>query len=129
MQLCEFLRTQAARPFSWDGAHCLSLLGDWYLISTGHDPIPEFRGLAMTEADCAAVLAEAGGLARFVARRCRALGAVRLREPVPGCIAVVRYQSRHFGALRTGTGRWAIKGHDGLIVTRACHPVAAWEPR
>ncbi len=129
MRLSDFLRTQAARPFSWSGAHCLSMLADWYLISTGRDPIPDFRGRIMTEADCAAVLGDAGGLARFVDRRCRALGAMRLREPVPGCIAVVRYQGRHFGALRTATGRWAIKGHDGLVVTGACRLVAAWEPR
>lgn len=129
MQLSDFLIARAAQPFSWDGAHCLSLLGDWYLIATGRDPIPEFRGRTMTEDDCAAVLAAAGGLARLVARRCREMGAVRVQDPWPGCIAVVRYQARHFGALRTPTGRWAIKGHDGLIVTRACRLVAAWEPR
>lgn len=128
MQLSDFLRAQAALPFSWDGGHCLSMLGDWYRITTGRDPIPEFRGRAMTEDDCAAVLAAAGGLARFVARRCRDLGAPRVHAPAPGCIAVVRYQGQHFGALRTATGRWAIRG-PRLIVTRDCRLVAAWEPR
>ncbi|WP_226578909.1 DUF6950 family protein [Acuticoccus sediminis] len=126
-ELVPFLRWLAREPFAWGQLDCLLALGSWWEALYGVDPAAHLRGTYHDEATCAAVLAGQGHAPRLVAGIARNVGAPMTRDdPRPGDAAVLRFPGTWYGAIRTPSGRWAIKSGEGLLVTRAGRPVAIW---
>lgn len=132
--LTTFLIDLAGRPFVWGQLDCVLALADWVLASgRNRDPAEGFRGTYSTEDDCVAVLQAQGGVLRVVARSADDLCLERVDPAAapPGSIAVVRYgrkgqRTHHYGAIRTPSGRWAIKLNDGLMFVSDVGVAAAW---
>lgn len=124
--LTSFLRDLSREPFCYGRSDCALTLADWCQVRRGADPADWLRGAYDDEASCAAVLRGHGGLARLVREIAAGQGLDRTHSAVAGDIAVVRFGRLHFGAIRTASGKWAIKASDGLIVTADCRVVAAW---
>lgn len=120
-----FLAELAARRFAFGRTDCALVLSDWCERVTGQDPAGHLRGAYHDEASCAALLRAHGHLPRLVGRLARQAGARRIDAPEPGDFAVIR-RDRWFGAIRTPSGRWAVKCNDGLAAYRDCRVVAAW---
>jgi hypothetical protein len=125
-----FLQRYASRRFQYGACDCCTFLADW-ILATGRnrDPAEGYRGTYNDEASCLAVLRAAGGLLRLVRYLAADFCLARVEPATAPCgaIAVVRHQGRHFGAIRTPSGRWAIKCNDGLVMLRDVRVVAAWE--
>lgn len=124
--LSSFLRDLAREPFTYGQNDCVLALANWWRSNHQIDPGERLRGTYSDLEGCEEVLAAEGGVLRLVRRVTKATGMRRIITPAPGDIAVVRFQGKHFGAIRTPTGKWAIKAGDGLIVTQDCRLVAAW---
>ncbi|MBX3480079.1 MAG: hypothetical protein KF842_06740 [Caulobacter sp.] len=108
----------------WD---CLMAPCDWARALTGVDPAQPWRGRYDSAAGANAILTAAGGMARLVDRRLRALGWIRVREPRSGDFGVVTLAdsgATRFGAVRYG-GRWVIATADGMLTCMA-RARAAW---
>lgn len=126
MKLAEFLASLAREPFSYGRCDCALVLGRWWETNHGIDPAAHLIGAYADKDGCADVLVANRGLLRLVFTICREIGAVRTRDPKPGDFGVVRMGRLHFGAIRTASGKWAIKASNGLIVTGDCRPLAMW---
>lgn len=124
--LTAFLASLAREPFRFGSCDCALVLGRWWASNHGVDPAAHLVGTYSDKEGCADVLIAHRGLLRLVHGICRSIGARRTHEPRPGDIAVVRMGRSHFGAIRTPSGKWAIKASDGLIVTADCRPVMMW---
>ena len=135
MTLEAFLTSLAGRPFAWGRTDCCLVLADWLLAcGRNRDVAEHLRGTYDDEAGCGAVLAAGGGVLRMVSRLAEEACLEEVEPSVagPGAIAVVRYarageRPRHFGAIRTPSGRWAIKATDGLLMIRDARVAAAWK--
>lgn len=121
-----FLATLAREPFAFGRTDCALVLGRWWAANHGNNPAAHLIGTYSDTAGCGVVLARHRGLLRLVHGICREIGATRTNEPKPGDVAVVRWSSRHFGAIRTPSGKWAIKATDGLVITTECRPLMIW---
>jgi hypothetical protein len=121
-----FLRRLAREPFSYGELDCASVLGRWWEINHGVNPGAHLLGTYHDADACADVLMQHRGLLRLVFNICRSIGAQRTSDPQPGDFGVVRMGHLHFGAIRTPSGRWAIKCSDGLRVTQNCKPIMMW---
>lgn len=125
--LISFLADLARRPFRWGETDCALVLADWWQLNHGGpDPAAALRGSYASEDECTAVLVRNGHLPRVVRLLARSVGARRTANPQPGDFAVVRYEGRWWGAIMGPSGRWAIKCHDGLALSRNVRLVAAW---
>lgn len=125
--LTAYLRAQAARPFAWGEADCVTFIADWVLARAGIDPAAAVRGRYASESEGARYHAGFGGLARPVGRALRLAGLAMTREPGPGDVAVVAFGGRLACAIRTGRG-FALRMDDGLAMVPAgmARVVAAW---
>ncbi len=121
-----FLARLAAEPFAFGRLDCCLALADWWAFARGVDPAAHLRGTYDDEASCEQVLAAGGGLLEVVRGIAAGAGALPTDKPVPGCAAVVAFNGRHWGAIMTPGGRWAIKLGDGLCALRSCCVVQAW---
>jgi hypothetical protein len=134
MTLPTFLTTLAGRPFRWGRTDCCLVLADWLLASGRNRDVAEhLRGTYHDEVGCGAVLSAGGGVLRIGRRLAdeACLERIDPRDAGPGAIAVVRHgrdgeAARHYGAIRTPSGRWAIKATDGLLMIRNPRVAAAW---
>ncbi|MFT4129970.1 DUF6950 family protein [Labrys sp. (in: a-proteobacteria)] len=124
--LLTFLNNLARRPFRWGECDCSLAIADWWQLNHGADPAPWLRGAYVDEAGCAALLAAHGHLPRLMRRIAAEAGAARSTGDRPGDFAVIRLDSRWWGAIRTPSRRWAVKAHDGLCIISNCRVVAAW---
>lgn len=124
--LIMYLRDLSREPFSYGQNDCVLALANWWRANHSTDPGERLRGTYSDIDGCEAVLVTEGGVLRLVSRVAKATGMRRTVSPSAGDIAVVRFQDKHFGAIRTTTGRWAIKAGAGLIITKDCRLVAAW---
>lgn len=124
--LKSFLASLAREPFAFGEMDCALVLGRWWAINHGHNPAAHLVGTYHDKEGCADVLVRHGGLLRLVDGLCRKIGANRTADPKPGDVAVVRWSRRHFGAIRTPSGKWAIKATDGLVTTSDCKPLMIW---
>ncbi|GAB4071776.1 hypothetical protein KHC28_00445 [Ancylobacter sonchi] len=127
-----FLRRMAAEPFVWGRFDCSLALADWWLVNHGVDPAPDLRGAYLTAEGSDRIVAGQGGLLRIVSRLARRVGASRTQAPQPGDFGVIRVvdghgESRHYGAIQTPSGKWAVKNEVGVIVVSNPHIVAAWK--
>lgn len=116
---------------------CALALADYLAWARGlnSDPAEGFRGTYATEEECHAVIRREGGLVRIFRRIAEEYGLTRisLESPPSGAFGVVRYQppgrtDGHFGGIIARSGRIAIKCGEGLLFTRAAHPVILWTP-
>jgi hypothetical protein len=126
MTLADFLAGLAREPFRYGRCDCALVLGRWWAVNHGVDPAAHLAGTYSDKESCADVLISHLGLLRLVFTICRGIGARRTRDPKPGDFGVVRMGRLHFGAIRTASGKWAIKASNGLIVTGDCRPIAVW---
>lgn len=126
--LTPFLRDLAARPFAWGECDCALALGAWWAANHGVDPTLRLRGSYHDEESCAALLARSGHLPRAAARLAREAGAKRSDGASPGDFAVIRFGDRWYGAIRAQSGRWVVKGSNGVIALPAAsvRVVIAW---
>jgi hypothetical protein len=124
--LTAFLRDLAGRRAVLGEVDCCLAIADWVLVSRGFDPAARFRGVYATEDDVSALLKREGGMPRLLGRLARDAGARRVKDPQPGDFAVVRADGKCWGAIRTPSGRWAIKANDGVVMSRLPRVVAAW---
>lgn len=127
-----FLKDVASRPFVWGHTDCALVIADW-MISQGrnYDPAELFRGKYRTEEECSAILREHGGLLRIFRRIAKELDLSRVYEFRPGDVGVVRVYrqdgtSEHISAIRTPSGRWAMKCTHGVMILTKVKVVAAW---
>lgn len=126
-----FLKDMARRPFVYGHTDCALFVADW-MLSQGrnHDPAEDYRGTYDSEATCDRVLRSRGGLLRIFRSLAADLGLQRTVCPEPGDVAVVRIYtsegSRHYGAVRTPSGRWAVKCTRGILILTSVKVVAAW---
>ncbi|MBS7532263.1 hypothetical protein KHC28_01105 [Ancylobacter sonchi] len=125
--LSAFLRHAQRQPFVFGHFDCTLMLADWWLANHGVDPAADWRGTFATQADCNALLRRHGGLPRLLARMALQVGAVRTTDPQPGDFAVIRAPTLWAAAIRTPTGRWAVKEGEGLTAIREARIVAAWK--
>lgn len=130
-----FLLHLSATPYRWRTMNCALAVADYWLWATGRnfDPAGDWRDRFDTAEEFAAELAKKGGLPVLIARTCRDLGLPKLPPGVflVGCIAVVRFgfaggPVRHHAAIRTPSGRWAMKCTDGIVIATEVKAVAAW---
>jgi hypothetical protein len=129
-QVVAFLRILAGRPFRYGQCDCILALADWLIfVGRNRDIAEDVRGTYSDEASCAAVLAARGGVLRVVATGAAEMGLARVRatEAPCGAIGVVRYQRKHYGAIKAPSGRWAVKCNDGVSVVQNPKVVAAWK--
>ncbi|GLR55126.1 hypothetical protein KYK30_31740 [Shinella yambaruensis] len=124
--IAAFLASLAREPFCYGRTDCALVLGRWWAENHGCDPAAHLIATYHDGDACGAVLAKHGGLLRLVRDLCRTVGARRTANPKPGDIAVVRFGNAHFGAIRTISGKWAIKCTDGLTITTRCRPLMIW---
>lgn len=124
--LTDFLASLAREPFTYCRSDCGRVLGRWWQVNHGTDPAAWLDGAYHDRDGCLSVLAEHGSLLRLVHRLARAAGAQRAHDPKPGDFAVVSYGRLQFGAIRTPSGKWAIKCGHGLRVIGHCRPLMIW---
>lgn len=127
--MVNFLREYAGRKFQYGETDCALFLADWLAVcGYNQDPAEGIRGTYVDEYGCHRYLRENGGLLRIVARKARELRLERV-DPASapaGSVGVIRYAGTHFGAIRTHSGRWAIKCNDGIFCSNRHKVVAAW---
>jgi hypothetical protein len=121
-----FLRDLARRPAVLGDLDCCLAIADWVLVSRGFDPAPEYRGAYRTAAEYEALLRRDGGILRLIDRLAKRVGAERVKPPQAGDFAVVKAEGKCWGAIRTPSGRWAIKANDGVIMSDKPRLIAAW---
>lgn len=135
MNMAPFLRDYAGRRFRYGRTDCVLFLADFLVwMGRNRDPAEGVRGTYHDEASCVRVLRERGGLLRIVAAAAREMNLERVApdEAPAGSVAVIRYtppsgRETHFGAVRTPSGRWAVKATDGLLMLKSPRVVAAWK--
>lgn len=129
-----FLVRLAGMDFRWGQTDCALAVADYWLWATGRnaDPAEGIRGTYSTERECVAVLETHGGLLRIFSRLARDYDLPRCRGEYPaGAIGVIRLpgqngRATHYGAIRTPSGRWAVKGHEGVAFLSGVRVAAAW---
>lgn len=121
-----FLAQMAREPLRYGVSDCALVLGRWWAVNHDFDPAAHLVGTYRDADGCADVLLRHRGLLRLVHGLCREIGARRTSSPKPGDFAVVRWGRGHYGAIRTPSGKWAIKCMDGLTVTTMCRPLMMW---
>ena len=116
-QLTQFLAPYADCPFQWGLDDCSLFLADWWHYRHGSDPAAHLRGTYTTEAEKAAIVAEAGGLTLLVAALAGTVGAPeRIGPAQEGDFAII---APGVGAIYTGN-YWVARGEAGLVfVSRA----------
>lgn len=124
--LSDFLASLAREPFGYGAADCGRVLGRWWQVNHGSDPAAWLDGAYADRNGCLALLASHGSLLRIVHGIAKSAGARRTRDPKPGDFAVVGYGRLQFGAIRTETGKWAIKCGPGLRIVSRCRPIMVW---
>lgn len=126
--LARFLREAATQPFIYGEWDCSMFLANWVRARIGRDPAWALRNAYSDETGWRAIIDRQGGLVGTIGRLAAESGLRRLHgnELRPGALGVVRLTRRgQAGAIRTSTGRWAMKLDDSIAV--GSPPViAAW---
>ena len=97
------------------------------MATHGAVPAPALRGAYCSRETWARIVAGNGGLLRIVSRLARRVGARRTDDPAPGDFAVLRILDEHYAAIRTPSGRWAVKSPAGLVALGDARVIAAWK--
>ncbi|WP_422038047.1 DUF6950 family protein [Rhizobium sp. PP-CC-3G-465] len=116
----------AASEFAWGTKDCALVIADWWAVNHGADPASHLRETYGSRDECHAVLNREGGLCRLVSRLARSVGAVRSSGDSAGDFGVIRHGDRHLAAIRTQSGRWAVKGEKCVTALKNPKVVAAW---
>jgi hypothetical protein len=124
--LSVFLAVLARERFTYGESDCAMVIGRWWEMNHGVNPIGHLKDAYSDRESCDAILARGGGLLRLASAAARSVGAIRASDFKPGDFGVVRFQRAHFGAIRTPSNKWAIKCGDGLVATSECKPLAIW---
>jgi hypothetical protein len=123
--LRDFLIAGAARPFAWGVCDCSLWPADWLVESRGVDPVPDLRGTYSCWIGAIRRVRRAGGLAWIFGPRLEAIGMRATLAPAPGDLGVVKVGPHLVGAVRTPSGRWAVKRESGVIIA-PFETVLAW---
>jgi hypothetical protein len=124
--LTDYLVSLAGEPFVYGQTDCALPIGRWWQINHGVDPAEHLRGTYADRDGCLALLARHGSLLRLVWSIAGAAGARRTHDPKPGDFAVVGYGRIQFCAIRTPSGKWALKCGNGIRVVSRCRPMMIW---
>jgi hypothetical protein len=65
-------------------------------------------------------------MVRLAAAQAKQAGLARTVDPRAGDVAIVRFGEAFHGAIRTASGRWAIKAGDGMTITSKARALMAW---
>lgn len=110
--LAEYLRRQAALPFGYGTADCVTLVADWVQACRGVDPLAPWRGYASRDEAVAHIQQYGGCFWRSVSRALRQVGIRMTTAPEPGDVAIVTVGGITACAIR-GQRRWAMRMADG----------------
>jgi hypothetical protein len=127
VDLADYLRAEAARPFARGAADCCALVADWVALRCGIDPIAPWRGYA-TDAEADALLERYGGLARITIVATKQAGLVETLTPRPGDVALIATDAvTRTVAIRTEKG-WIVRERGGLSLypAEAVRLLRAW---
>ena len=124
--LADYLRRQAALPYTLGQSDCCCLVADWLIECRGIDPMADCPRYFCT-AEANDLLCGMGGLPRAVGRSMRQFGIRMTRAPLPGDVAVVAIRDMATCAIRTER-RWAVRLFDGLALLppERVRVIAAW---
>lgn len=105
-----FIAETNATPHVWGVSDCSLIVADWAEANGHPDPAVNWRGEYATEAECAALLDERGGLREVVLACARTAGLKPLHEPEFGCVAVI-------GSVKAPTRQWSAiwNGHRWMV--------------
>lgn len=129
MILADYLRAQSRLSWEAGVTDCCTFAGNWAETWGRGDPMAKWRGRYSTDAEAAALIAEAGGLAALWDRGLASIGAVETDAPNEGDVGVIvavglDLRPEHVGAIHTGR-RWAFRAPAGLCFASA-EMVKAW---
>src|SRR5690554_5794385 len=88
-RLEDFVTETERTPFVWGRSDCTLMVADWAVWNGLLDSVADLRGTYATEGEARALIADNGGLVSLFGERAEAAGAVPIREPEFGCIAVI----------------------------------------
>ena len=129
MNLPDFLREQAAKPFSFEtNTDCGMLLADWvWAAKGGADPAAAVRGTYHDQAGAAAILDAAGGFIDYVTGLAAAAGCPVTTDPQENDIGVIDLPTGLTGGIMTN-GSWAFRTAKGMAWSKvsAGRVVKAW---
>lgn len=111
-----FLHEAASHPFEFGQWDCVITLANWLNVLVGQDPATDVRGTYSTIGGWKKVVANEGGMIRFIDGRAKKVGLEERKEPRTGDIGlmrIVREQGYWVGTIR-GRRRWWYKVGDGI---------------
>lgn len=124
MQLEEFLREWAAKPFVRGETDCGIFVADWIRERRGADPAGDLRG-ATNDRGAARRIIRAGGYEAMVTNALDAFGLARVDEARPGDVALLVRPGDFVAVGIKTTTAWAVKEMGGLMIGQF-HPVTIW---
>lgn len=118
--------------FIWGESDCILCCADWAARWLGADPAADLRLTYGTAGECQRVTRFFTQPLDCVGPRIVAAGGVPVTVPAPGAVGIVLQvigagQTRPFGAVHAGRGRWAAKAEQGVWVSEAVKVLAAWD--
>lgn len=88
-RLEDFVTETERTPFVWGRSDCTLMVADWAVRNGLPDSVADLRSTYASEDEARALIADNGGLVSLFGERAEAAGAVPVREPEFGCIAVI----------------------------------------
>lgn len=127
MQLADFLKRAAARPFSLGSFDCGIWLGDWCLEVCGRDPAIGMRG-RYRSIEQAFALTGTRSLPALFNKLFRGVGVRRTRDPVLGDAAVIAIGNQDPRGAIIAAGYVVLAGGGGISRLPASHArlICAW---
>src|SRR3990167_4707248 len=117
MDLGEYLKLQATRPWAWGFADCTTFAADWVKSVTGIDPMAKWRGYK-TDIEVELLIAEAGGLLALWGEGMIDIWPRVSGDPAIGNIGLITVQGQDgepidIGAIFSGK-RWCFRSPPGI---------------
>lgn len=114
-----FITAAASRAFTWGELDCSLWVADW-IVANGHpDPAAQLRGTYATEAACAALLADAGGLEALCTDQFTRIGLLPLTVPLAGAVGVIGGGRKRQWSAIWHRNRWLVFMGGGLVPFQA----------
>lgn len=112
MNIGEYIKEAASKPWQWGVHDCCTFAGDWMQIKTGVDPVAHWRGRYDDEQGAIDFIVKAGGIEVLWAQGLEGL-AECTDDPVMGDVGIIETLGGHIGAIYMGK-RWAFLSERGV---------------
>ena len=121
------LHVWANTPHEWGYSDCMMVLADWVRVVRGFDPAADLRGTYGSPDWCPLGRSYRNDPAPVLRRAFAALPVVATPRLGDVALVEIRGQRHLFGALKIDGRNWAMKTEaQGVLITRAVHPVLTW---